>query len=61
MEPVFAGLFGFLLLGERLTGRGWIGCACILAGMLLAELRGGAPLAAPPGEGDPRRLDGLVG
>jgi len=61
MEPVFAGLFGFLLLSERLTGRGWVGCACILAGMLIAELRGGGPLAAPPGEGDPRRLDGLAG
>jgi len=61
MEPVFAGLFGFLLLGERLTGRGWIGCACILSGMLLAELRGGAPLAAPPGEGSPSSLDQLTG
>jgi drug/metabolite transporter (DMT)-like permease len=61
MEPAFAGLFGFLLLGERLIGRGWVGCGCILAGMLLAELRGGGPLAAPSGEGDPRRLDGLAG
>jgi len=24
-------------------------------------LRGGGPLAAPSGEGDPRRLDGLAG
>lgn len=38
MEPVFAGLFGYLLLDERLTGRGWLGSALILAGMLTAEL-----------------------
>ncbi len=48
MEPVFAGLFGFVLLGERLSARGWAGCALILAGMLLAELRAGAPTPAPP-------------
>jgi len=38
MEPVFAGLFGFLLAGERLGPRGWAGACCILAGMLVAEL-----------------------
>jgi drug/metabolite transporter (DMT)-like permease len=38
MEPVFAGLFGFLLAGERLQARGWAGACCILAGMLVAEL-----------------------
>lgn len=48
MEPVFAGLFGFLLLNEALSGRGWVGCALILAGMLTAELRAGAPPPAPP-------------
>lgn len=48
MEPVFAGLFGYLLLDERLSARGWLGCALILAGMLVAELRGGAPPPAPP-------------
>lgn len=48
MEPVFAGLFGFLLLDERLPARGWVGCAFILAGMLIAELRAGAPPPAPP-------------
>jgi drug/metabolite transporter (DMT)-like permease len=46
MEPVFAGLFGFLLAGERLSGRGWLGAGLILAGMLVAEL-GGRVLAAP--------------
>ena len=48
MEPVFAGIFGFLLLDERLTARGWLGCALILGGMLVAELRAGAPPPAPP-------------
>ena len=37
-EPAFAGLFGFVLLDERLTARGWVGAALILAGMLAAEL-----------------------
>jgi drug/metabolite transporter (DMT)-like permease len=45
MEPVFAGLFGFLLAGERLSGRGWLGAGLILAGMLVAELGGRLPAA----------------
>jgi drug/metabolite transporter (DMT)-like permease len=45
MEPVFAGLFGFLLAGERLSGRGWLGAGLILAGMLIAELGGRLPAA----------------
>lgn len=39
MEPVFAGFFGFLLLGERLTGTGWAGAVLILAAMLLVAPR----------------------
>jgi drug/metabolite transporter (DMT)-like permease len=39
MEPVFAGLFGYALAGERLTLAGWAGAAAILSGMLLSELR----------------------
>jgi drug/metabolite transporter (DMT)-like permease len=45
MEPVFAGLFGFLVAGERLSGRGWLGAGLILTGMLIAELGGRAPAA----------------
>lgn len=45
MEPVFAGLFGYLLAGERLDGRAVVGCACILGGMLIAQL---APDHRPP-------------
>lgn len=37
MEPVFAGLFGFLLLDERLTASGWIGAALILSAIVLAD------------------------
>jgi drug/metabolite transporter (DMT)-like permease len=38
MEPVFAGLFGWVLLDESLSARGWVGAALILTGMLVAEL-----------------------
>jgi drug/metabolite transporter (DMT)-like permease len=37
MEPVFAGLFGFLLAGDRLGWLGWAGCAVILCGIAVAE------------------------
>ena len=39
MEPVFAGLFGYALAGERLTLAGWVGAAAILCGMVISELR----------------------
>ncbi|HZK48503.1 MAG TPA: DMT family transporter [Thermoleophilia bacterium] len=39
MEPVFAGLFGYALAGERLSLAGWAGAAAILCGMLVSELR----------------------
>lgn len=55
MEPVFAALFAFWLAGERLAARGWLGAACIVAGMLVAKLGRSSevPLAAP-GEPPPR-------
>ena len=37
MEPVFAGIFGFWLAGDRLGVVGWGGCALIMAGILVAE------------------------
>ncbi|MDB4896500.1 MAG: permease of drug/metabolite transporter superfamily [Firmicutes bacterium] len=37
-EPVWGAIFSFLLLGETLPLRGYVGGAMILAGMLLAEL-----------------------
>jgi drug/metabolite transporter (DMT)-like permease len=39
MEPVFAGVFGYLMLGERLTGRGYAGAALILVSIMLAGRR----------------------
>lgn len=38
-ETVFAALFGFLLLGERLGATGLAGCALILAGILAVQLQ----------------------
>lgn len=40
-EPVFAGLFSFLLIGELLGPRQALGCALILGGMVVGEMRGG--------------------
>lgn len=37
LEPVFAGIFGFWLAGDRLGALGWGGCAVIMAGILVAE------------------------
>jgi drug/metabolite transporter (DMT)-like permease len=37
-EPVFAGVFGFLVAGDRLSARGYAGAGLILAGILVAEL-----------------------
>ena len=44
MEPVFAGLFGFWLAGDRLGVIGWSGCAVIMAGILVAEPEAGRTL-----------------
>jgi drug/metabolite transporter (DMT)-like permease len=38
-EPVFAGIFGYLLAGDRLGVRGYTGAALIVAAILAAELR----------------------
>lgn len=43
-EPVFAGVFGYLIAGDRLGARGYAGAVLIVAGILVAELR------APTGE-----------
>jgi drug/metabolite transporter (DMT)-like permease len=37
MEPVWAGIFGFWLAGDRLGAVGWGGCALIMAGIVVAE------------------------
>jgi drug/metabolite transporter (DMT)-like permease len=37
LEPVFAGLFGYALAGDRLGALGWTGCAVILLGIAVSE------------------------
>ena len=44
-EPAFAGLFGWLLAGDRLTAAGWVGAALILAAILAVDL---VPRLRPP-------------
>ncbi|MBE3575196.1 MAG: DMT family transporter [Firmicutes bacterium] len=51
LEPVFAAVFAFLLLGETPGWRTWLGGAAILGGMILAE-RSPRP-AAPAGGNRP--------
>ncbi len=38
LEPVFAGMFGFVLAGERLRALQWLGAALILSALLVAEV-----------------------
>ncbi len=38
LEAVFAAVGGWLLLGERLTSRQYLGCTLMLAGMLVSQL-----------------------
>ena len=50
LEPVFAWVTSFVILGERLGLRVGAGAALILAGIMLSELRGSAAEPAAPGE-----------
>jgi len=52
LEAAFAALGGWLMLGETLTPRGLLGCALMLAGMLVSQLhpyliRSRKPVPAP--------------
>jgi drug/metabolite transporter (DMT)-like permease len=38
LEPVWAALAGLLLAGDVLSVPAWIGCGCILAGMVVGRL-----------------------
>jgi drug/metabolite transporter (DMT)-like permease len=44
LETVFAGLFGYLLAGDRLGALGFAGCAAIFAGIVVAEPAAAATL-----------------
>ncbi len=37
LEPVWAAFFGFTIAGDRLGVVGWLGCAVIMGGIVLAE------------------------
>jgi drug/metabolite transporter (DMT)-like permease len=50
-EPLFAALFGFIFLGERLHGWQWAGAALIVGAMLLASAGG-------PGRQDKNQASG---
>lgn len=58
LEPVFAWITSYIVLGERLGGRASLGAGLILAGVLVSELKGTAaefkaelgPAAAPAEE-----------
>ncbi len=39
-EPIFAALFAFLIINERITSFGFIGCIFIFTGLLVSELFG---------------------
>lgn len=39
LEPFFAVLFAYLLLGQALTAREWLGGALVMAGIIIAELK----------------------
>lgn len=36
-EPAAAAVFGFFWLGETMTGRGWIGAALLISGMIVSQ------------------------
>jgi drug/metabolite transporter (DMT)-like permease len=45
LEPVFAALFGYWFVGEKLTMQGYAGAALVLLGIVASELLGKASLA----------------
>jgi drug/metabolite transporter (DMT)-like permease len=44
LEPVWAAFFGVTIAGDRLGVAGWLGCAVIMAGIVLAEPTAGEVL-----------------
>jgi drug/metabolite transporter (DMT)-like permease len=45
LEPVWTAFFGFTLAGDRLGTLGWVGCAVIMAGIVVAEPAAAGALA----------------
>jgi drug/metabolite transporter (DMT)-like permease len=50
MEPIFASITSFIVLGERLGWRGGLGSLLVLSGILITELTGPRPVIAPVGD-----------
>ncbi|NQZ80009.1 MAG: DMT family transporter [Colwellia sp.] len=48
LEPIFAHLAAFIILGEHLGLQGWFGAGLILAGMLYSELGGNRKIKVQP-------------
>ena len=44
LEPVWTAFFGFTLAADRLGGLAWVGCAVIMAGIVVAEPAAGTAL-----------------
>jgi len=61
LEPVWTAFFGYTLAGDRLGAVGWVGCAVIMAGIVLAEPAAARALAArtrrPPRRSVPAAAD----
>ena len=55
LEPVFAALTSYVLLGEHLGTRGTIGAILILGGILMSELKGSAVELSAALESQPLR------
>jgi drug/metabolite transporter (DMT)-like permease len=55
LEPVFAALTSYVLLGEHLGTRGTIGAILILGGILISELKGSAVELSAALESQPLR------
>jgi len=45
LEPVWTAFFGYTLAGDRLGATGWIGCAVIMSGIVVAEPAAAGALA----------------
>jgi len=47
-EPAFAGVFGYLLAGDRLAPLAWLGAAVMILGILMMEAKPVAPVRQRP-------------
>jgi drug/metabolite transporter (DMT)-like permease len=48
LEPIFAHIAAFFILGEHMGSKGWLGAGLIIAGMLYAELGGRSKVKIQP-------------